>query len=87
MRLQIDSPVSDLAVPWTEVNSPARKSRANILASRRLVLTWSEGFWGMSEGAMTSQGMNLQQGGSAPPTRSNYVYTETGHPFEFSHKP
>src|SRR3954447_13960786 len=39
----------------TAVSSPARRSRARLTASRRLVLTRSLGFLGISEGATTMQ--------------------------------
>jgi hypothetical protein len=38
-----------------DVNSPARNNRANVSASRRLVLIRSPGFRGISEGATTVQ--------------------------------
>jgi hypothetical protein len=39
----------------TGVNSLVRNSRANVTASRRLVLTRSPGFFGIKEGATTLQ--------------------------------
>jgi hypothetical protein len=39
----------------THVNSPARNSRANVTASRRLVLTRSPDFFGIKNAATTVQ--------------------------------
>ena len=39
----------------TDVNSPARNSRASVTASRRLVLTRSPGFFGIKVGATPLQ--------------------------------
>ncbi len=46
---------------WTSVKSPARKSRASFLASRRSVLMRSPGLRGMSEGATSMQLASLQE--------------------------
>lgn len=46
--------------PHTAVSSPARKSLARAMASRRFVLTRLPGFLGISEGATTVQGWPIE---------------------------